>query len=662
MSEARLLEEFAPASYEAWKAEAEKLLKGAPFEKKMFTPTPEGITLGPIYRREDLAGLDHLGSLPGEKPFVRGGSAGGYLRRPWRVCQRLPAASIAEWNAAAKQDLERGQTELPLTVASEPPRYTPRVAKLAELEAALEGIDPASVPLFFLPSPDGLLSVALVLAWAETANLEPGKFQGCLGLDPLGQAAQSGAFPESWKEDVAELMRRILDKFPRVKPLVVDASFVPDAGGSAVQELGYALAAGAAYFRALSDAGLPAGEIPGRFRQMFGIGPNFFMEIAKFRAARFLWTRLLEAFEMPVTGVAFDFHARTSRWNKTWIDAHTNLLRGTTEAFSAVLGGVQGLDVEPYDFPRRCPDAVSRRVARNIQIILAEECELARVVDPAGGSWFVEWLTARIAGEAWTFFQEIEKQGGVVAAIESGWLQAQIRQTASGRAEDVSKRRATLTGVNNYPNPQEPLPALETSRAVAMRPQGLRFKAGNLAEAIGAFRQGADLAEVAVVRGEERGKKSFPPVEARQGAGAYECLRLRCAALPEVPVVLQVNLGPSRDYRARADWTAAFFRVGGLQVRAERDFTSAVEAAAAVGEVRPALAVLVGTDARYQEEAVSAAQELKKALGGRLLILAGAPGELEAAWRGAGIDDFVHVRVDNGRFLEQLVDRLEKQA
>ena len=709
----KLLGEFSGATYEQWKVEAEKLLKGAPFDKKLLTPTPEGILVRPIYNRADVQELPHLNGRPGFPGFGRGVDAGGYLTDPWKISQELPSSTPEEFNAVARQDLMRGQTELNmlLDVASaqgQDPDHAAvgevgacgtSVAMLRDLEVAFRDIYLDCVPLFLRSGISGLPLAALLQAYVEKTGLAPAKLTGCIEMDPVAVLAREGSLPLSLDQafnEMALLLRHAGVHMPKMQVVGVSSQLVHDGGGNAVQELGYALATGVCYLRELQQCGIEPAQAAPRFRFSLAAGSNFFMEVAKFRAARLLWSRVLEASGLDPALAPMRIHARTSLWNKSAIDPYVNLLRATTESFSAVLGGCQSLNVGAFDEIFRVPDEFSRRIARNTQIILQEECDLARVIDPAGGSWYVEWLTDAVAEKAWAFFQEIEQQGSVVGALDKGWLQEQVQKGARQRWQGIAQRREVMVGVNNYPNPkEEPLPAvlpdyqqIRTQRANEILSYRICAESeadaeiiesltritnadrdGVVAEAVVAAGSGASLGEITrALRHADHGKTRpvVSPIPLRRASQQYEALHKACRSHAlkhgQAPQVLQVNIGPSRMYRLRADWTTGFFQVGGLQVLSQRDFKDAAEAAAALTDCGARLVVICSTDETYATVVPELARALHKARPEVLVLVAGTPGEHEGEWKSAGVYDFVNVRVNNHEMLHGLLQKIGVQV
>jgi len=702
MSE-NLLSEFSKPTYEQWKVEAEKLLKGVPFEKKMLTKTHEGITLRGIYNPEDIQGLAHLNQKPGTGDFVRARNAAGYSGEGWKISQELPYGTAEEFNKAAKHDLMRGQNELTMILdiagargldpdsaaVGEVGACGTSISSVADLEVLFKGIMLDCISFNVKAGVSALPFASLLLAYCEKIGLDTAKLTGCIEMDPVSMLVSGATMPVSCDQmhnEMAQLIKVIGKKLPNMRLLGVNTQAVHDSGGNAVQELGYAMAVSVAYINAMQEHGISPLDVAKRIRFSFSIGGNFFMEIAKLRAARLLWSRVLEAYGVNPAEAPMYIHARTAIWNKTAVDANTNMLRVGTEAFSAALAGCQSLHVGPFDEAFNVPDEFSRRVARNAQIVIQEECESTRVIDPAGGSWYVEWLTDAVAEKGFAFFKEIQAKGSIGKALKSGWLQEQIATVAKAKVAGLERRSETMVGVNNFPNPKEKMPevklpdyaAIHAKRVKVIKERRTGADAssdkeimadlekltanGDINLAISAARHGASLGEItrALRHADANGErcKIEPSLRITRASLGYEKLREACEKSNGAALVFQSNIGPSRGYRARADWTTAYFNVGGITVKADRDFDSIVDAVKACKESGAKVAIICSTDDKYLEVVEPLTKALKAANAKLAVLVAGAPGDNEAKWKEAGVDDFVHVRTNNFAMLKQVLTKI----
>jgi methylmalonyl-CoA mutase len=673
---------FPSHSYQQWKEAAEALLGGKPFEKVLVTPTYEGFDLQPIFRREDLAALPFVNDLPGAGSYVRARSSVGTYGSCWKVSQEQTGSSAEAVNAALLKDLAGGVNEvhLLLDVASQlgldPDAAAVgevggcglSLAVLEDLEKALNGVDLKAVSLFV---ESGLVAApvyAMLQAFAAKRGINLQQVEGNLGGDPIGNWLRSGKVAVKVETSISELGKlvRALEG-SKLGAIYVDGNAFHNAGSSAVQELGFALASANAYFKTLSADGLSIASIASSMRLGLGIGSHYFLEIAKLRAARLLWARMLKAWGADFEDLPLHIHARTSTWNKTQVDPYVNMLRVTSEAFSAVIGGCDSLHVGPFDEVVREPDDFSRRIARNLHIILSEECDLTKVIDPAGGSYYVEWLTDQVAQKAWEWFQKVEAEGGMLAALKSGFVQKAIQQVAKARVANVEKRRDIIVGTNQYPNatekPLDPRPMdyakFQSGRAAVVSTRRGKVTVG--ADLAAAFAAGATLGEVVAATCKADPEVSIEPLHSKRASEAYEALRAASEAFKakngHAPRIFQANWGPSRAYRMRADWTSAFFQAGGFDVLNETDFSSMEQLAAALKQSAAKVAVITSTDDTYAESVVSIAAAIKAVDASIYVIVAGAAGETEAAWREAGVDDFVNVKVNNYQMLAMLMKK-----
>ena len=672
------LDEFPAATYEEWKKAAEESLKGAPFDKKLITPTPEGIKLQPIYNSQDVEELSIPESWPGLPPFVRGSHAAGNKKRPWLIAQELPYGCPEKFNTALKSDLMRGQNSVALlpdvatrhgldpdeAACGEVGECGLSLATLDDASRAFAGVDFQAAPVLVFAGVSALPLAGLLQAAAGDKG-----FAGAVLADPLTEWARDGKLEISLDDAYAELAT--LSKWAAgkgIRTAGIQASLWADAGGTAVEELAFGLATGAAYFRALAAAGVPEDEIAPRFVMALSLGSNLFMQIAKLRAARLLWDRVVAAF--GVKPAPLFIHGRSSIFNKSVLDPHTNMLRATSEGFAGVVGGVDSMHVAAFDETVRTPDEFSTRIARNIHVILAEECGFAEVADAAGGSWYVESLTVELAKNAWELFQEVEKHGGMAVALREGFPQAAVAVSAKARLDAVSKRREAVLGVNLFPNPAEtplaPNPddaqkkfTERSKRIASARKGGVNLASASVEEIAKAFQAGATIGEIrkALPR-KGAGLPEIPRVRVIRAAEGYE--RLRASTKENPPQVWLAKFGPPKQSKARADFSSGFFAAGGYTVRQQTAGAKSPEEALdqAVAS-KAAVVVLCSTDDTYPEIVPAFVPALKSKMPGVKVILAGYPPDQIEAHTASGVDDFIHIKVDCLAFLTNLQKELQ---
>lgn len=702
-----LLKEFPAPSKEEWREAAEQLLKGAPFDKVMKRMTPEGILLEPIFWKDVLDGLPAAETLPGFDGYLRGTRASGYSDDPWEVAQELPYGTPQEFNHAAKSDLMRGQNALNIildlaTLKGLDPEAANvgevgacglSLACLEDIKTAFKDIMPEAVSFHLRTGCSGMAVGALFFAWLKELDVDPSKIKGSLGMDPLGVNAAAGQVSADLGtlfEEQAVLAQHCLQNAPKVKAVGVSTLPYHQAGASAVEELGIALATGTAYLTELIERGLTVDDAAKQIRFSFAIGGNFFMEIAKLRAARVLWAQVVAAFGGSKDAQKICMHARTGLYNKTKKEPYVNMLRTTTEALSGVIAGVDSLCVGNFDEVSRVPDEFSRRISRNTHVILQEECELTSVVDPSGGSWAIEWLTNQVSEKSWAFFQEIEAKGGMVDALTCGFISEKLAATNAANNKSLNERRASLIGTNVYPNLEEKalgeripdyaelrdLRAKEIADArtatdentdtkvIAALEKILESTRENAVETlVDAFLDGATIGEVTrTIRASATPTEAFRPLPSVRLAQGYESLRAASAKFAaetgSAPRIFLTNLGPLRRHKLRADFTKGFFAAGGFEIISPAGFDTPEYAVAALRESGAGITVVCGTDPDYEEKFADFARAIKAEMPEMQLVLAGFPGDNEEAYRAAGMDDYIFVKSDNyatnRRYLEGL--------
>lgn len=681
-----------------WKKSVVAELKGVPFEKRLVTPTPEGIAVQPLYTRLDLGDVADVASLPGQAPFLRGlrHTGGG---RFWQSAQRIESSHLPEYNAALRALLQQGQdavllrtarpdTGLPDDVGDDRLPSLP-VHSVQDFSIALEGVDLEKTPIHLETSGDPRVPAALYLAFAQDRGVSFGSLRGSIAGDIFSDAALTGTFPHDLGEAcdaVCEWTRWAATGAPQLQTVSVDAALWSDAGATGAQELAVALGSAAEYLRLLLSRGLSLDVVAPRIRFRFASGPQFFSEIAKLRAFRPLWSRVISAFGgPPALAAKSTVSVATSRWNKTLLDAHVNLLRSTTESLSAVLGGCDCLEIAAFDAVSGRSSEFSRRTALNVHTLMAEEFGFAGPADPAGGSWYVEKLTHQLALAAWGQFQDFERRGGIPACLRSGYAQQLVGKAREKRATDVATRRTALVGTNLFPNLKEtPLKAVPPARRAAAQAAGSGTHPGlgsdspesapgypprpewSFPVAIHAALQGAsDRSLVTRFRGISAPNAiSIPELDLGRAAEGYEALRRaaeqRSSQTGFRPRVFLAKMGPPLQHKARADFANAFFSVGGFEVLGKNTFADAAAAAAGAAKSGADVTVLCSTDDTYPELAPAFATAVKAANPRMLVVLAGLPSDaaVVAAFRDSGFDDFIHARANAQQMLGTFLSKL----
>jgi methylmalonyl-CoA mutase len=693
---APLFRDFPIPSYEEWREVTEKSLKGASFEKKLLTKTYEGITLQPMYRQQDIEGLSHVQTMPGFPPYVRSTTASGYLVSGWGIAQEIPYATPKTFNEALRYDLERGQSIANIvldqaTLAGTDPDQSKvgevghgglSIASASDFVDALDGIDLEQTAIIVRAAAMGLPLTALLAAATQRKGQQPSVLHGWIENDPLGWLARTGTLPTSLEhayDEMAHLTAWAAANAPRLRTIAVHGHPYHNSGANLVQELAYNLATGVSYLRAMSERGLSIDTAGNHLMFGFSVGSTLFMEIAKLRAARMLWARIVEAFGGGEEAQKMKIHVRTSLWNKTTYDPYVNMLRTTVEAFGGSIGGCESMHVSPFDEALQEPDEFSRRIARNTQLILQQECNFNRLVDPAGGSWYVEHLTDELARLAWGQFQEVEQQGGIFAALQAGTPQNAIAEVSKARAKSLATRKDVLVGINMYPNLYEKKlspHAIDydtvynerSSQIAQMRGAGgnaedhtaaLEKLSGMLDSAaaervdaaIAAANANATLGEITRTLRLKSGEgPSITPLNIHRGAAMFENLRKAAEAYKAqngtLPQVFLANMGPLVQHKARADFTTGFLEVGGFEMIRPSGFETPEDAAKAAIDSGAGIVVICSTDDTYPDIVPPLTSAIKQAKPDMTVLLAGYPQDHVESFKATGVDDFIHLRAD----------------
>ncbi len=611
----KLFAEFPSVSTEQWMEKIQADLKGASFEKKLVWKTAEGFDLQPFYRAEDLESLKHLGSNPGQFPFLRGNNE---TSNAWLVREQVAVSNSQEANKKALELLNKGVNSLCFCINNK--------ALIQEgnfMAQLLKDIHLEQVEVNFTGS--GMKDiVSLFVAYVSEKGYDVSKVRGSVDFDPLGRLLCCGSICSSFEEHMKTASELISQSaaLKHFRVLTVNAGLINNAGGLITQELAYGLAMGSEYLAQLVAMGVSSTAVAMNIKFNFGVGASYFMEIAKFRAARNLWSNIVEAYQpecLPdgctektskgycACACRMVVHAETSRWNMTVYDAHVNMLRTQTEAMSAAIGGVHSLTVLPYDQVFRKTGEFSERIARNQQLLLKEESHFDKIVDPSAGSYYIETITEKIHKQAWELFVETENKGGMLEVMKKGEVQEQVEAVAEARKNNIAQRREILLGTNQYPNFEE-------------------FAA-------------KQIEEVASCNCKSGSESTVKPLNFSRGASQFEQLRLSVESASKRPVAMMLKIGNVAMRQARAQFACNFFACAGYQVIENLGYASIQEGIAAAKEAKADLVVLCSSDDEYQ----TYAPEAKAALGDGILVVAGAPSCMEELQK-QGIEHFIHVR------------------
>ena len=595
----KLFTEFTAPTTQEWLDKIGVDLKGADFQKRLVWRTNEGFNVQPFYRREDLKELKTPEALPGEFPFVRGNKKDN---NEWYVRQNIAVSDPKEANAKALDILNKGIDSLGFRIKG-------KDVSADFIETLLDGIYCEIVDLNFRTCPRHALELAQIIdVYFTKKGFDKEKLSFTVGFDPIEAILTKG-------KDVTELLAEgpkiveLLKAYPKAHVMTVHTETLNNAGAYIVQELGYALAWGNEYLQQLVDAGVDVDLAARQMKFYMGVSENYFMEIAKFRAARMLWAQIVKQYE-PKCDCACKMviNASTSTYNMTLFDSYVNLLRSQTEAMSAALGGVHSMVVTPFDAAYEKATDFSERIARNQQLLIKEESHFDRIVDPSAGSYYIEHLTNALAQEAWKLFLKIEDEGGFLAAVKAGTVQADINATNTKRHGDAAKRKEFLLGTNQFPN--------FTEKSEGKEPLACDCTCKHSSD------------------------PDVPALNISRMASDFETLRLTTEKAKKVPVAFMLTIGNLAMRQARAQFSCNFLACAGYKVIDNLGFKTVEEGVDAALEAGADIVVICSSDDEYAEYAIPAFQYLN---GRAMFVVAGAPACMEDL-KAAGIENFIHVK------------------
>ena len=595
----KLFTEFQAPTTQEWLDKIEVDLKGADFQKKLVWRTNEGFNVQPFYRREDLANLKTPDALPGEFPFVRGNKKDS---NEWYVRQNIKVDDPVEANKKALDILNKGIDSIGF-------RFGGDMVSPSFIETLLKDIRLDIVEVSYRTCPRHAVELAEILVkYFEKQGYDKEKIVGGVGFDPIDKMLQKGKDTTPMLAQLPKLVETLKD-YPNLRCVMVHSDTLNNAGAYIVQELGYALAWGNEYLQELVDAGVDVDTAAKSIKFYMGISENYFMEIAKFRAARLLWAQIVKQYE-PKCDCACKMiiNASTSTYNQTLFDSYVNLLRSQTEAMSAALGGVHSMVVTPFDAPYEKATDFSERIARNQQLLIKEESHFNRIVDPSAGSYYIEHLTDALAQEAWKIFLKIEDEGGFLEAVKKGIVQDDINATNVKRHGDAAKRKEFLLGTNQFPN--------FTEKSEGKRAQG-----------------------TACCCHDDGCEPTFKKLETTRLAADFEDLRIHTEET-KVPTAFMLTIGNLAMRQARAQFSCNFLACAGYKVIDNLGFKTVEEGVDAALKANADIVVICSSDDEYAEYAIPAFKYLN---GRAMFVVAGAPACMDDL-KAAGIENFIHVR------------------
>lgn len=690
-----LTSDFSYQGYEEWKEAAISSLKGKDFIKTLVTGTYEGITLDPIYTERDLEGLK-IDSLPGKVNFLRGCTGSGNIGKGWDICQRMGSEIPEEFNKELLSELGSGQNTVFLSpdnassAGIDPENSSEGKMSVnglslsvnRDLKEALNKVDITKYPIVFDTNISGMELLMMLMAYVRDEGIDITKIRGDITLDPLGYLAENGemdASPGHYYKKMALMIKWVKERGVNMRIAGVSVLPYHNAGASAVQELAIALSTGVEYIDAMKSSGIPPSGSAGNISFKFGIGSDLFMEMAKLRAGRILWNRILEEYGVAEDERDFFIHAETSMFNQSGLDPYVNMLRITTETFSAVTGGADRITTNPFDYTFKNPGPFSRRVARNVQVVLKEESHLHRLIDPAGGSYFIEKLTSDLAEKTWEFFLEIDKEGGVQKTLQNGFLRKRIAAGKEKLEKLIAQRDKVLVGTNNYGNPDEDIDGESEVNNVLLYSQrngelknfkekmkreredidlqGMREAFENsdhdiLDRGTEMFANGATIGEITSALkngGDPFSIKGNTPDISRLPE-KMERLRKMVNGMkkdPRISSEITIAVGePFVKIKPRGDFSKSFFETGGFNSRMIRLKGSAVEITKQILEAGNRIIVFCASDEDYPELVPAIVPVLKQKGAAQIVLLAGNPGENRGSYLKSGVDFFIYRGVD----------------
>lgn len=689
-----LSQDFKPVTYEEWKKIAEIDLKGLPFEKKLITKTYEGIDLKPIYTDDDYRKSSTSGNMPGFYNFIRGTEASGYVDNKWLISQEMNYTDPDKLNSALLHDLNRGLNCINIvpdyfTISgTDPDGFIPEnknfsgasILSVNDFLRIFKDIDIRDYPIIINCGYSSVNMLALMIAYTIRKGIDFRKLNLKLLADPFEYSLLHGQIQgefDSAFDDMAKILKWINSKKLNYRTIGISGLIYNNAGATAVQELAFIISSGIEYISQLLKRGLEIDDILKSIVLTLGIGSNYFTEIAKIRAARILWARIAESFGASEDAQKAFIHARTSVFNQTKYDPHVNMLRTTTEVFSAIIGSVDSIHANYFNECLSEPDDFARRIARNTQLILLEEAHLDSVIDPAGGSYFIECLTEEIALKSWELMQSVQKNGGMLKSIIDGFPQENVSEVANVKYADLCKRKMILVGTNMYANIKEEKPIIEKKDFKTLYEsrieESLSLKKSNKASflkkndtidnVIRAFEYGASIFQVtkAVKKSE---KTEINKIKTFRLAEPFEELRdLSFEYLEKngsLPSVFLFAMGPLKQHKPRVDFSKGFFETGGFKVIYEKGFDSVSEATEKFISSGSGIAVICSTDETYPELVPEIVKSVKNQKSGTLFILAGYPKEQIEELRKNGIDDFIFLGADVYAVLKKIYNKILK--
>ncbi|MFH1049679.1 MAG: methylmalonyl-CoA mutase family protein [bacterium] len=649
---------FGSSKYEDWEQIAKQFLKGKPFEK-IAAINYEGIKVEPLFPKNELVGSQgRINEFPGIPNYIRGIDFKGYKSKPWYISQHIAANNATEFNAKAKINIERGQTAITVNARQIlsfeatgniiSGNFVP--ADLESFVISFEGIDLKEIPINIFAGKDSLKYLDILEHYLSQKQLKWSDVEGGIDCDPIAELAEKGELPTT-VEHFFDEFKQYFENTNGSDFRLISVCGMPyrEGGGNVIHELAFTLSTAVSYIKILLEMNFSIDDIAKKIRFVLTTGNDFFIEISKIRAMRMLWALVIKEFGGNEISQKLNLYIKSIEMNKSGLDIWVNLLRNTTETLSSIIGGCNTIELFSFDaFLRRADDEInsfqdsaekyklpsefSERISRNTQVVLSEECNLKEVIDPSGGSYFIEYLTNEIASKSWDLFREVEKLGGMLEALKSGFPQDEVRKTRDDRIKNLSTRKDILLGVNKYPNINEEITM-----------SGLPLPVSNS-------------------QSREDSVLSVTPILKFRASEIFENLRLKSIEFKNkagsLPKVFIVAYGPLNKYKARVDFTTDFMHVGGIKAEFKENYQTFEEAAKAFLYSSLNVVVLCSSDDLYPEFVSQFSRLIKRAKPLAKILLAGNPTNYLEEFSNAGVDEFIHVKADIIKILSELYDSI----
>jgi methylmalonyl-CoA mutase len=601
-----LFPEFPPVPTSEWEARIKEDLKGADYNKKLAWDAGQGFTVKPYYRSEDLLGIDFLQTFPGDFPFVRGNRKDS---NRWFVRQDIPVNDVKQANEKALDILMKGVDSLGF-ILDEEKEYS-----RDDLNLLLRNIFADIVEINFHCGKHVLSLMKNHYEMIRQHNRDLKKISGSVDFDPLGRLTTRGSYYNSKEEDLETCIQLIKasSNLPHFQVINVRGDQFHNSGCLVVEELAFSLAEGAQYLIELTGDEFSVNQVAPKIKFTIATGSGYFLEIAKIRAARLLWAQIVKAFGSGREEARMNIHVLTSTWNMSIYDPYVNILRAATESMASIIAGIDSMTIVPFDSVYGRSTDFSERIARNQQLLLKEESYFDKVIDPAAGSYYIDNLTHIIADEAWKLFLEVDSMGGYLVALEKGFIQDRIRETAGKRDINIATRKEVLLGVNQYPIFDEHIDE-------QLNP--------TIFEKIA--REGTDA--------------PFATLESYRGASSFEKLRYstdQYSLTHKRPAAFMFTYGNLAMSIARSQFSRNFFACAGFEVIDNPGFGSIVEGIKASLESKAEIVVICSSDAEYAAIVPEIFRKLKDKC---IVVVAGNPKDAIDKLRAEGIEHFIHAR------------------